>query len=92
MEMDNLKQMIKELLEGMEKRIIASIHAYHEKRMAMFDAYEKRMMKTCNTHIEIKKIEQDPEMMQSVEEHQDISTEDVAEMPVGEPNKRRRVR
>jgi hypothetical protein len=38
MEMDNLKQMIKKLLEGTEERIIASMDAYHEKRMAMFDA------------------------------------------------------
>jgi hypothetical protein len=31
-------------------------------------------------------------MMPSVQEHQDIPTEDVAVMPVGEPRKRRRVR
>jgi hypothetical protein len=36
--------MIQELLEGMEERIIASMDAYHKKRMAMFDAYVKSMM------------------------------------------------
>jgi hypothetical protein len=37
------------------------------------------------------KTEPDPEMMQSAEEHQEISTEDTAVMLVGEPRKRRRV-
>jgi hypothetical protein len=82
MEMDNLKQIIKELLEGTEERITTSVHAYHEKRMAMFDAYEKRIMATWNTHTETKKIEQDPEMMQSVEEHQEVPSEDVVVRPV----------
>jgi hypothetical protein len=35
---------------------------------------------------------QDPEMMQSAEEHQEIPTADVAIMPVEEPRQRRRVR
>jgi hypothetical protein len=43
----------------------------------------------CN---EAKKTEQDPEMMQSAEEHQEIHTEDATIMPVGEPRKQRRVR
>jgi hypothetical protein len=42
----------------------------------------------CNGATETKPY---PEMMQSVEEHQDIHKEDVAVMPVGEPRKRRRV-
>jgi predicted HAD superfamily phosphohydrolase len=50
----------------------------------MFETYKKRMMAT-------KKIEKNPGMMQSVEEHQDVPNEDVAVMPVGEPRKRRRV-
>jgi hypothetical protein len=36
------------------------------------------------------KIEQNPDMMQSAEEHQDIPNEDVAVIPVAEPRKRRR--
>jgi hypothetical protein len=42
-------------------------------------------------HEETTKIEKDPGMMQSVEEHQEILTEDTAVMPVGERRKRRRV-
>jgi hypothetical protein len=38
----------------------------------------------------MEKTEPDPEMMQSAEEHQEISTDDAAVMPVGEPRKRRR--
>jgi hypothetical protein len=49
-------------------------------------------MATWNAHQETSEIEQDPGMIPSVEEHQDIPTEDVAVMPVGEPRKRRRVR
>jgi hypothetical protein len=37
------------------------------------------------------KIEKNPGMMQSVEEHQDVHNEDVAVMSVGEPQKGRRV-
>jgi hypothetical protein len=47
--------------------------------------YQKKMMATWNTNPEAMKIEQDPGMMQSVEEHQEIPTEDAAVMPVGEP-------
>jgi hypothetical protein len=35
--------------------------------------------------------EPDPRMMQSIKEHQEISKEEAAVMPVGEPRKRRRV-
>jgi hypothetical protein len=52
---------------------------------AMFETYKKRMMAT-------KKIEKNPGMMQSVEEHQDVSNEDVTVMPVRKPRKRCRVR
>jgi hypothetical protein len=51
---------------------------------AMFETYKKNMMAT-------KKIEKNPGMMQSVEEHQDVPSKDVAVMPVREPTKRRRV-
>jgi hypothetical protein len=49
------------------------------------------MMATWNTHTEATNIEQDPGMMQSVEEHQEIPTEDAAIMPVREPRKQRRI-
>jgi NAD(P)H-dependent flavin oxidoreductase YrpB (nitropropane dioxygenase family) len=52
---------------------------------AMFEAHQKRRMAT-------KKVEPDPCMMQSAEEHQDVPNKDVAVMPVGEPRKRHRVR
>jgi membrane protein involved in colicin uptake len=57
--------------------------AIDEKRMAMLDDHQNRMMAT-------KKSEQDTEMMQSAEEHRDIPTKNVAVMPVAEPRKRRR--
>jgi hypothetical protein len=56
----------------------------HEKRMAILDDHQKRMMATKMT-------KQNPEMMQSIEEHQDVPIEDVAVMSVGEPRKRRRL-
>jgi hypothetical protein len=44
--------------------------AYHEKRMAMLDAYEKSIMACLGQAVaDTKKIEQDPGMIQSVEEH-----------------------
>jgi hypothetical protein len=49
------------------------------------------MMPMKYTNPEAMKIEQDPGMMQSAEEHQEIPTEDAAVMAVGEPRKRRRV-
>jgi hypothetical protein len=51
---------------------------------------EQNETKACNEATE--KIEENPEMMQSAEEHQDMPNEDVAVMPVGEPRKRRRGR
>jgi hypothetical protein len=38
------------------------------------------------------KTQPDPGMMQSIEEHQEVSKEDAAVMPFGEPRKRRRVK
>jgi hypothetical protein len=60
----------------------AKMDAFHEERMAMIDDEKKRIMATWNTHTETKKIETDPGMMQSAEEHQDTISEDVAVMPV----------
>jgi hypothetical protein len=65
--------------------------AFHEKRMAMLEAQQKRMM-ACLGQTEANTEKIDPEMMQSTEEHQDVPNEDVAVMPVGEPRKRCRVR
>jgi hypothetical protein len=62
---------------------LARMDVIHEKRMAMLDDHQKRMMATKNT-------EKNPETMQSLEEHQDFPNEDVAVMPVGELKKRRR--
>jgi hypothetical protein len=72
-----------DLLAKIKEEMIAN----QEELLAKMDL----MMVTWNTHTETKKIEQDPEMMQSVEEHQDIPTEDVAVMPVRELRKWRRV-
>jgi hypothetical protein len=45
--------------------------------MAMFDAYEKRMMACLGqTEANKEKTVPDPEMMQSVEEHQEVPRED----------------
>jgi hypothetical protein len=71
LEVDNLKQIIKELLEGTEERIIARMHAYHEKRMATLDAHQK-MMRACLGQTEANTEKIDPGMMQSAEEHQDV--------------------
>jgi hypothetical protein len=116
MEMDNLKQMIKEVLGGMEERmnadrksdqlkmaadiedlltrmkearqanqeLLARMDGYHEKRMAMLDAHQKRIMAT-------KKTEYNPEMMQFAEEHQEILNEDVVVRPAKGLKKRHRV-
>jgi protoporphyrinogen oxidase len=81
----------------------AKMEAIQEKaeaRMAKFEGKMEEtmelrmkhlMMATWNTHTETKKIEQDPRMMQSVEEHQDIPTQDAVVMSVGERRKRHRV-
>jgi hypothetical protein len=49
------------------------------------------MMATWNTHTETEKMEPNPEENEAVVEHQNIPSEDVVVMPVGEPRKRRRV-
>jgi hypothetical protein len=59
--------------------------------MAKFEEKIDLMMATWNTHTEAMKVEQDPETMRSVEEHQEIPSEDVAVMPVKGLRKQRRV-
>jgi hypothetical protein len=51
-----------------QEELLARVDAYHEKRMTMFEAYEKSIM-ACLGQAEAntKKTEQDPGMMQSVE-------------------------
>jgi hypothetical protein len=58
--------------------------------MAMLDAHQKRMTACFGQTEANTKIEQNPDMMQSAEEHQDMPNEDVAVMLVAEPRKRRR--
>jgi HD-GYP domain-containing protein (c-di-GMP phosphodiesterase class II) len=79
--------------------------AFQEKMEATIQSIRSEVQETIHNRVEnvraelnqkteanTEKFEQDPGMMQSVEEHQDVPTEDVALMPVGEPRKRRRVR
>jgi hypothetical protein len=91
--MQKIMEMLAEL-KADQARMEAKIDAYHEKRMAMFDAYEKRMT-ACLGHTEANKektkTEQDIEMMQSMEEHQDVPSEDVIVMPGKGLRKQRRV-
>jgi hypothetical protein len=75
-----------------QEELLARMHAYHEKRMAMLDAHHKSIVASLGQmEANTKKIEQDPGMIQSVEEHQEIPTEDTAIIPVGELRKWRRV-
>jgi hypothetical protein len=70
---------------------LARMEAFHEKRMAMLDAHQKRMI-ACLGEMDANTEKIDPKMMQSAEEHQDVPNDDVTVMLVGEPRKRRRVR
>jgi hypothetical protein len=76
-------------MEEMTKRLLAKMAANQEyflARMdAMFDAHQKRMMA-------MRKIEQNPGMMQSVEEHQVVTTEGVVLRAVKGLRKRHRGR
>jgi hypothetical protein len=84
---------MKEDRKANQEDLLARMDAYHEKRMAMFDAYQKRVMACLGQEeADTKKIEQDPGMMQSVEEHQDVPSEDVVLKPVKGLKKRRRGR
>jgi hypothetical protein len=82
---------MKEERRKANQELLASMDAFHEKRMAMFDAHQKRMIAFLGqTDAITEKI--DPGMMQSVEEHQDVRIEDVAVMPVKGLKKRRKER
>jgi hypothetical protein len=76
MEMDNMKQIIQELLGGMEERMNASmeklLEASTEKFEEKLDDYHKMMMAKWNTHRETTEIDPDPEMMQPAVEHQEF--------------------
>jgi hypothetical protein len=72
-------------IKAMQKEMLAKMEA-------KMDDYDKKMMAMWNTNPEAMKIEQDPRMMQSMEEHQEMPAEDATVMPVGELRKRCRVR
>jgi hypothetical protein len=91
----NTQQMLQQLLAKME--------ANHKEMMAKTDAEteamrDKRMeanrddRKERTSCHEATETEPDPGMMQSIDEHQEMTKEDAAVMPVGEPRKWRRVR
>jgi hypothetical protein len=72
------------------QEFLARMDAYHEKRMAILDAHQKRMI-ACLGETDANTEKINPGMMQSVEEHQEVPIEDVAVMPVKGLKKRRRV-
>jgi hypothetical protein len=85
-----MQQMFERLLVG-QVRLLKRMDAYHEERMAMSDAHQKRMIAYLGeTDANTEKINLG--MMQSAEEHQDVPSEDVAVMPVKGLKKRRRGR
>jgi hypothetical protein len=70
-------------MKANQEELLARMDAYHEKRMARFDAYEKSMMARLGQAEPYReKIEQDPGMMQSMEEHQDVPREEAPITPV----------
>jgi hypothetical protein len=78
------KEQIMEFLQVFEKKW----DAYHQKRMSVLDVHHKSIMaclgqKEANTE----KTVLDPEMMQSVEEHQEVPREDAIVKPVKGRNK-----
>jgi hypothetical protein len=105
--MDDMEKMMQQIIEMLTKmkedrkadqedllaRIKEECRQANQELLAMFDVYEKRTM-ACVGQMEAntKKIETNPRMMQSIEEHQDIPNEHIAVMPVAEPRKRRRGR
>jgi hypothetical protein len=85
----------KSVLEWMgakTKTILAETKARRDKRMEANTNDNGNKSTACQDAMEAnpEKIEQDPGMMQSVEEHQDVPNEDVAVMPVKGLKKRRR--
>jgi hypothetical protein len=86
-------QQIVELLLSMQTKMETNRKAYHEEMMAMVDAHHERMMACLGkTEADTEKTEPDPGMMQSTEEHQEMTKGEAAVMPVGESRKRHRVR
>jgi hypothetical protein len=81
----------KEDRKAAQEDLLASMDAFHETRMTMLEAQQKRMM-ACLGQTEANTEKIDPGMIQSVEEHQDVPNEDVAVMLVVEPRKRCRGR
>jgi hypothetical protein len=93
------RQANQELLARMDAMFDA-----HQKRMSCFGQTEARLEyeepasgnikddrnETTACNVATEKIEPDPSMMQSAEEHQDILSEDVGVMPVKGPKKWRR--
>jgi hypothetical protein len=81
-------------MEMETEQIMTFLQLFEKKMMAMLDARHKSIMTSLGlTEAKTaKNIEQDSGMMQSVEEHQEIPTEDVAVMPVRGLRKRRRNR
>jgi hypothetical protein len=60
--MDNIKQMIQDLLRGMEERMNGSMAKfeekmddYHKKRMAMLDVHHKSIMANTENTVPIQK-------------------------------------
>jgi hypothetical protein len=82
-------------MEEMTERLLAKMAANLEDILArmdaMFDAHRKRTM-ACLGQTEANTEKIDPGMMQSVEEHKDVPSEDVAVMPVKGLKKQRRGR
>jgi hypothetical protein len=71
-----------------KEEILARMDAYHQKRMAMLDAHQKRM-RACLGQTEANTEKIDPGMMQSTEEHQDVPSEDVVRPVKGMKNRHR---
>jgi hypothetical protein len=89
MEMDNMKQMIQELLGGIQERMNASMEKfeekldYHKNRMAMLDAHHKSIMASLGqTDANTENTVPDTEMMQSAVKYQDIPNEVVTVVQV----------
>jgi hypothetical protein len=76
-----------------QEELLARMDTYHKKRMAMFEAYEKRTIACLGQTEAIKeKTVTDPEMMQPMEDHQEVPKEDVVVRPVRGLRKWRRGR
>jgi hypothetical protein len=79
-------------MEMETEQMVAFLQLFEEKMMAMLDAHHKSSLASLGlTEANTEKTVQGPEMMQSVEEHQDIPTEDTTvAKPVNERRKRHR--